>query len=269
MSAVLAELAIDWRRAALPQEDGYDTTIALRLAERERGWRRPPPPAAPAFCDGEVALRAWPDDEVPGKHLAPGELAHPNLERAAGYIRRLWPAAYRQFTRLVAECNPMRLTQGDEAKSFGSCSGHNGHRPFTMYVTYFDAFGTAESLVHEMAHIKLRCFGVQPESSTRLVRNHPDELYVSPLRTFRRPMMAVTHAYYSWLHLTELGIRLAPVEPQRARMRLARNLQWIAQMEREIRAYARLDAPGGRFFRELFGWSARLAERGAPLLEAA
>jgi len=270
VSDAFAGGAVDWARVAQPQEDGYDTAVALRLAEAELRWRKPAGPAqAPVFCDGQVALRPWPDEETPGKHLVPGRLDHPNLARAAGYVKALWPAAYRQFTALVAACYPLTLRDCDESTSIGSCSGHDAQVPFTLYVTCFEAFGTAESMVHEMAHIKLRCLGVQSESSTRLVRNDPDELYVSPLRAFRRPMMAVAHAFYSWLHLTELGTRFAALDAPRARLRLARNLGWIAQMEGEIKAHARLDEAGERFFGELYGWSRRLHARGRTLLEAA
>ena len=150
-----------------------------------------------------------------------------------------------------------------------SSRGHSPTPPFAVYVTCFDAFGTAESLVHEMAHVKLRCLGVQVESSSRLIVNPPTELYRSPLRSYRRPMTAVVHAFYSWLHITELDTRWAEVDPERALMRMARNCDWIQAMAQEIRAHARTDEAGCRFLPPLFAWAERLLARGRALLQTA
>ncbi|HTT41394.1 MAG TPA: HEXXH motif-containing putative peptide modification protein [Burkholderiales bacterium] len=260
---------VDWSRMAEPQEDGYDSAVTLALARDEQGWRKADAPDPPTFCDGRVALRLWPFDEVPGKDLVPGPVEHPNLVKAEEYVKTLWPAAYRQFAALVSEVYPMTLRDCDEKRSIGSCSGQNAHRPFTLYVTTFDPFGTAESLLHEMAHIKLRCVGVQVESCTRLILNDPAELYVSPLRSFKRPMTAVAHAFYSWLYLTELGVRLADRDAKRAFLRLPRNFQWIEQMRREIRTHARLDDAGREFFERLYAWADRLLLRGRALAQTA
>jgi HEXXH motif-containing protein len=147
-------------------------------------------------------------------------------------------------------------------KRIGSYSNHTPRPPFAVLVTCFDAFGAAESLVHEMAHVKLRCLGVQVESCSRLIVNAPTELYRSPLRPHPRPMTAVLHAFYAWLHITELDLRWAAVDPDRARSRLARNCDWIEAMAREILAHVRVDAAGQRFLPPLFAWAGDLLARG-------
>jgi HEXXH motif-containing protein len=162
----------------------------------------------------------------------------------------------------------MISSEHQDGKGIGSCSGHNVRRPFTIYVTHFDGFGTAESMLHEMAHIKLRCLGVQVENCSRLIVNHPSELYASPLRSFKRPMTAVVHAFYSWLHLTELDVRLAQYDHARACLRLRRNCEWIDQMLHEIRSNVRLDGEGEAFFMPLYAWADRLLGQGRSLIES-
>lgn len=260
---------VAWARVAEPQQDGYDTRVARALAEQEFGWRRPPVPAPPHAFDGRVALRSWPSDIPLNPELKPGRLEHPNLRRAEACIRNVWPVVHRQFADLVAELAPVDANDSASDSHIGSCSGHSPAPPFAVYVTCFDAFGAAESLVHEMAHVKLRCLGVRVESSSRLIMNPPSELYRSPLRSYPRPMTAVVHAFYSWLHLTELDVRWADVEPRRALMRLARNCIWIAAMAQEIQAHVRTDEAGRRFLPPLFAWAERLWTRGQTLLKAA
>lgn len=260
---------IDWMRVGEPQQDGYDTLVAVTLAKQELPWQQQPLPARPHAFDGRVALRPWQSDMPLNPQLQPGAIEQPNLRRAEAYVKSVWPVAHRQFADLVAELAPVDLREPAGTPRFGSYSGHSPAPPFAIYVTSFDAFGTAESLVHEMAHIKLRCLGVQLESSCRLIFNPPSELYRSSLRAYPRPMTAVVHAFYSWLHITELDTRLAAIDPERALMRMARNCDWIETMAREIAAHIRADAAGDRFLLPLFAWAGRLLTRGRTLVRAA
>lgn len=260
---------VDWARVAEPQQDGYDSGVALALAEREWGWRAPAPPEPPNAFDGRVALRTWRASEPISMALSPGNLGHPNLPRAEACVRRVWPAAHDQFARLVAELAPMNPCEQGRSGRIGSISGHSAALPFAVYTTCFDAFGTAESLVHEMAHLKLHCLGVQVESSLRLILNAPSERYRSPLRSHPRPMTALVHAFYSWLHITELDVRWAEVEAWRALMRLERNCLWIRAMAQEIVTHARTDEAGRLFLAKCFAWGGRLVLRGRALLDSA
>jgi HEXXH motif-containing protein len=258
----------DWARVAEPQPDGYDTGVALALAKRELNWQ-PLPAAAPHAFGGRVALRPWRSQAPLDPALVPGSLDDPILRRAEGCVKTAWPLLHRQFAALVAELAPMNLRGGAGAGRIGSYSGHAPAPPFAIYVTCFDTFGTAESLVHEMAHIKLRCLGLQVESATRLIVNRTAELYRSPLRSYPRPMTAVFHAFYSWLHITELDLRWAETDPHRALLRLARNCDWIEAMGREIAAHVRTDAAGECFLPPVFAWAGRLLTQGRALLRAA
>ena len=269
MYATISSHDVDWTRVSEPQRDGYDTLVALALAKRELHWTALAPPPPPHIFDGRVALRPWRSGVPLNPLLAPGSLEHANLRRAETYLKTAWPIAHRQFAELVAELAPMDLLGPASGARIGSYSGHSPAPPFAIYVTCFDAFGTAESLVHEMAHVKLRCLGVQIESASRLILNSPSELYRSPLRAHRRPMTAVVHAFYSWLHIVELDTRLADVEPRRALLRMARNCDWIEAMAQEIRANVRTDESGQRFLPQLFAWAERLLVRGRSLLRAA
>lgn len=260
---------VDWTRVSEPQPDGYDTRVALALAQQDFQWQRPPAPSLPHAFDGHVALRAWRPDIQVHPLLVPGSAEHPNLRRAEACVKSVWPDVHRQFAELVAELSPMDLREPAADGLIGSYSGHSPGPPFAIYTTYFDAFGAAESLVHEMAHIKLRCLGVQVESSTRLIVNPPSELYWSPLRAHRRPMTAVLHAFYSWLHITELDTRWAAVDPGRALLRMGRNCDWIAAMAREIQTHVRVDDAGRDFLPPMFAWAERLLTRGRALLREA
>lgn len=258
---------VEWSKVAEPQEDGYDIKVTLALAQEERQWEKPKTINPPTFCDGQVGLRLWPFGNTPNRELVPGPVEHPNLFQAEKFLKELWPKGYEQFTQLVGEVYPMTFSEHKEGTGIGSCSGHNVQRPFTIYVTHFDAFGTAESMLHEMAHIKLRCLGVQVETCSRLILNDSSELYVSPLRSFKRPMTAVVHAFYSWLHLTELDVRLAPHNRVRASLRLQRNCDWIGQMLCEIRSNVRLDRAGEAFIKPMYAWAERLLVEGRALME--
>lgn len=257
---------IDWARVCEPQQSAYDTSVALGLAERELNWLPPPHPTPPHAFDGRVALRTPRPDVVLSPLLGPGPLDHPNLRWAETCLKTAWPAVHQQFAALIAEIALMDVRQPSGGARTGSHSNHIATPPFAIYVTFFDAFGAAESLVHELAHIKLHCLGVQIESSSRLIVNLPTELYRSPVRSYGRPMTAVLHAFYSWLHITELDIRWAAVDPQRAVLRLRRNCEWIKAMAREIAAYARTDAAGAQFLPALFAWAKRLVTQGQALL---
>jgi len=257
---------VDWSRVCEPQQDGYDSAVALALAERELGWQRPPPPQPPHAFDGRVAVRAWRPDIPVNPLLGPGSADDPNLDEAEACVKRAWPLAHLQFGALIAELAPMNLREAPGRGTIGSHSGHSPEPPFAIFTTCFEAFGAAESMVHEMAHVKLRCLGLQIESSSRLILNPASELYRSPLRHYPRPMTAVLHAFYSWLHITELDIRWAKIDPDRALLRMARNCDWIEAMAREIQAHARTDDAGSSFLPALFAWAERLLSRGRALL---
>ena len=105
-------MTVDWGRVAEPQEDQYDTRVALELvtgrstAQHPVPYQRRPVGFAPTLFDGHVAVR-YLAPRCPGHPVNQhGPLRHPNLEIAVGLVRR-WPKVYRQFQLLMDTFHPM------------------------------------------------------------------------------------------------------------------------------------------------------------------
>lgn len=274
-------MRIDWSRLAEPQADQHDTQVAWELVTtttsplRRVPHRRRLPAGAPTFCEGAVAIRYIAEEPPGAPRNANGPLGHPNLELAAAYVRR-WPAAYQQFRALMDTFHPMIDTMVPPEQwnlQIGSNSHSDEDKFGTMYATVYDPVGTAEAMVHELAHNKLRALGVYVESAQRLVTNPPDELFESPVRKDRmRPMTAVLHAQFSFIHVTQLDLCMLETETDaRARDAMLTMLAWnvprMALGFDEIRSAIRVDAMGRLFIDSFFAWSARVIEAGARLLD--
>lgn len=278
--------SIDWSRLAEPQADQYDTEIALRLAtttvgpERPQFYQRMPVGSAPAVFDGQVAVRhvyrTLPEfGPLLGQYPdAPAD--HPNIALAAEHVR-CWPAAFAQCQRLLEAIHPALDPQMPLVSSeiYRGSSCHSFERLFgTMWATIFCPLGLAEAMVHEMAHQKLRVLGVSFESATTVVGNDPTDLYVSPIIKDRlRPMTAVLHAEYSYVHVTALDIHLLRAERDPARRAvlrevLARNLARIEEGIDCIRTHFRPGEHGRAFMEGFYDWTARTVRAGHELLAA-
>ena len=127
-----------------------------------------------------------------------------------------WPVAFRQCQRLLEAIHPAidrRFPLESDAIYRGS-SSHSYERLFgTVWLTVMCPIGAAEAIVHEMAHQKLRVLGVSFELASRVVGNDRRSLYVSPIVKDRlRPMTAVLHAQYSYIHVTQLDIHILDSE---------------------------------------------------------
>jgi hypothetical protein len=265
---------IDWTRAAAPQEDQYDTLLALYFAaitaspQRPLPYVRAPVGDAPTIFDDAVAVR-YINADCPGAPLLNhGPLDHPNIGVAVEYVRR-WPLAFEQFKMLMHSFHPMiklDTAEADYREGLGSYSHSDEPRLGSMYGTFYDPLGLAQAFVHEMAHNKLRALGVQIDSALRIVANAPDELYVSPVIKDRlRPMTAVLHAEYSFAYVTALDLEMIRHESSEPRLRillrfLERNLRRIEEGIGEIRQHARLDEVGIPFMAGLYAWIERLVD---------
>jgi HEXXH motif-containing protein len=277
---------IHWRRMVEPQPDHYDTAMTLRLAGetttalRPQPYRRTAPAREPTIFDGSVAVRHV-YRELPefcaGLGASEGNFLdaptdHPNLRRAAELIR-CWPTVFEQCQQLLEAVHPaidVRIPFRTNDLYRGSNS-HSYERRFgTLWATIHCQFGLANAVVHEMAHQKLRALGVSVESAMRIVANDPTERYESPVIKDRlRPMMAVLHAEYSFLYVTELELHIvrsmAPGPTRRALMAvLATNRGRISQGLAVLRRHLRTDAEGGEFAEALFRWADRLIAEAAP-----
>ncbi|HEV3000522.1 MAG TPA: HEXXH motif-containing putative peptide modification protein [Solirubrobacteraceae bacterium] len=251
----------DWARLAEPQEDGYDTAVVERLSG-------PAPAAAPAdglwFAVAPV-YAGRPDFRRDFARFGVADAGHPNLAAAVALVDR-WPVGAAQARRLIrvlhAGLDPE--VAPDVGWETISTASHSYEDAFgTMWATVHSALGLAEAIVHEMAHHKLRAYGVRFESADRVVANAPRERYPSPLLAGRpRPMPAVVHAQYAVLHM--VALKLAILASGRspaaglARALLRRDLRIAAEGAAVIRRNLVVDGAGERFMPALWDWQARL-----------
>jgi HEXXH motif-containing protein len=266
-------VTLDWSRLAEPQDDGYDTAAALSLAT---GYTRRPVDGLPTIADGAVAVRYLDQPEMAPPRFALAPPDHPNLGRAVDYLRR-WPAGYTQFRALVDSVHPCTDPQIPPplADVTVGSSSHSHEQWFgTVCVTVDNALGCAQALVHEMAHQKLRALGVSVEGARRLITNDPADLYPSPIKIgIRRPMTAVLHAQYSFIHVIQLDLfMLAGEDDLRARHHilqlLLRNVVRLEPGHATLAAHARTDAEGAPFLAGFLAWSRRALDAGYAALNA-
>ncbi|MCB9704062.1 MAG: radical SAM protein [Myxococcales bacterium] len=274
---------VAWARMAEPQEDGYDAEIALALATRNCTFSgraellRWPIGDAPTIADGAIAVRHISRRCPLAPTLENGPLTHPNIALAVDQVRR-WPAIYRQLQRLCHTLHPLIDPAIPEARwpeVSGSCS-HTFPEWFgAILATIYDPLGLAQALVHELAHTKLRALGVDIERARGLITNDPAQRFESPIRTdIPRPMSAVFHAEYSFIHVTELDLRMLDhAEDDALRRRLlallARNVPRMRAGLRVIEGAIEVDRDGERFVDAFLGWARRVLDEGERRLAGA
>jgi hypothetical protein len=272
-------LASDWSRAAVPQADQYDALLALHLAKttlspgRERLYTPAPVGDEPTCFEGRVAVRhCYPDWLYPGFVDAPAD--HPHLALAAELLSR-WPVAYEQFCLLIDTVHPLLAPDDphDDPDHFGYTRSHGEEHMFgSLMASVNSPVMLAECFLHEMAHHKLRAFGVSFEACTRLIANAPDELFESPLRKDQaRPMTAVFHAMYALTYMTELDLRIIDREPGGNRMpkllrRLGTNLGRLEEGRSVLESSMRLDREGEAFVAPYHAWVEDIVDRGRRAL---
>ncbi len=272
---------VDWSRMAEPQKDGYDTEMTLRMAGhgvtplRTQPYRRRPIDGAATFCDGNVAIRPAPELGLMTDKILPAGLDHANLAAGAALLAR-WPTAYAQFRRLVDTVypytDPQQARMGEAA--LGS-SSHSYEEDFgSIHATVDNALGFAQALIHEMAHQKLRALGVSIETADRIIANDPSQRFESAIRKDQmRPMTAVFHAQYSFIHVTALDLyMLAASQSERERqyilMLLARNVPRMQEGYEEVSRHIETDAAGRLFVDAFMKWSADILQCGHAELNA-
>lgn len=282
LDARVSPIDVDWRRMAEPQEDGYDAEIALAAARVHcSASGRPdllrwPLGDAPTIFAGTVAVRHVSRRSPLGPELENGPLTHPNIAAAVAQVAR-WPAAYRQIQRLVHTFHPLvdpRVPEVAWAGLSGSCS-HTFPEWFgAIFATIYDPLGLAQAFVHEVAHTKLRALGVDIERASALIRNPPGARYLSPIRTdIPRPMTAVFHAVYSFIHVTELDLRMLehagdPALRRRVLDLLGRNVPRMRAGLAVIEGDIVVDAAGEAFLAGFLPWARRVLDDGERRLAA-
>jgi prolyl 4-hydroxylase len=276
--------ALDWSMLAEPQGDQYDTEVILALAstttspERPKPYVRTPIGSSPSSFDGHVAIRyVYHDlpDFIPLNAQYPDAPAnHRNIQIAAEHVRT-WPVAYKQCQRLLEAIHPgmdpgiplesTEIYRGSLCHSYECLFG-------TLWATIFCPIALAEAIVHEMAHQKMRVLGTSFESARSIVGNNPSDLYISPIIKDReRPMTAVLHAEYSYVHVTALDIQLFKAEREASRRKvlsevLERNMLRIEEGYATIQEHFIPGEHGREFMEGFLRWTERTIREAKELL---
>jgi HEXXH motif-containing protein len=273
---------IDWSRMAEPQTDGYDTAAILRLVAQEPAPWRPQPPrrepvgGAPSVCDGAVAVAIRDEPLLPAPRFAPVEDVHPNFRTALDYVAR-WPVANAQWPSIVhtVQCyTDTSIPPAERDTRLGSASHSVNERFGVIGLTIDSPLNTAQAVVHEMAHHKLRAMGIANEDAIRIVANPPQDLFPSPVVVEQpRPMTAVLHAEYSFIHVTQLDLMMLECEADdksRANMLalLARNVPRMEAGFATIHQHMQTDAVGKIFIGAFLDWCDRVLTSGRRILQA-
>jgi HEXXH motif-containing protein len=263
--------SISWDRLAEPQEDQYDSLVVLEFARR-RGYVRSEPGSHPTFFDGKIAIRN--DGPYLGPDCVPASADHPNIAATRELVRS-WPAVSAQLPLLIESVNVFLHTGSPSIDDgVGSNSSSGGSEFGIVSSTVNSAVGFAGSLVHEMAHHKLRALGVQFETAERLIRNPPEQKFRSPVRyDCLRPMAAVLQGQYSFTYSAAMCLAIVRPRGNPGRDRriaeeaLAVKLPKLVFGLEVLKRHARVDAEGAAFLEGLFSWSYRLFEEGFSLLK--
>ena len=269
---------IAWEKLARPLPNLYDAAVILAFASAEqsprcgrRYTRRTPASGERTFFGGEISVRHLSTVcNLPSLPFAEnGPLDAPQIDTAESLIRN-WPEGYEAFAVLMDTLSPI-ISRGASEYS----ASHSEEDLFgTMYATVHDPLALAECCVHEMAHHKLRALGVGVNRARTILRNSPDELYVSPIiKDRKRPMSAVLHATYAFLHVLELLIAVATKETRpafrtTAIARMARDGTRVEEGVQVIRESGVFDGNGVAFFSGLSEW-AEVALRRSQVIAAA
>ncbi|RVH69230.1 hypothetical protein CN198_14320 [Sinorhizobium meliloti] len=250
-------MTVDWERISEPQSDQYDSRVILEMVGPQFKQQGPANGDDIRVFDNRVVCKPntyWDAEEFP-----PVEANHPNVALACELIGR-WPPAFEQCQHLLSEIL-VSWWCGATSKTLGCSSGPGPSGFGSVCVTVFNPLGAAEGIVHELAHHKLRALGIQVEAAEQFIINSSAELYHSPIRYDKlRPMSAVLHAEYSYLHVAQLDINVArslktkPEQRAIAAQALAIYLPKLEYGRSVIENNIRLDGNGVAFLRGLLGW---------------
>jgi HEXXH motif-containing protein len=257
---------IDWARTVRPQQDGYDLAILARLLSDDRppwlpvGARidAPPPAGFPCLEGSRTAIGFAGAPLIVQPPFVAVEGIPPALAAAVGLVRR-WPEMAAQWPRIVNTIQPYTDPTAAPGR-LGSCSHNEAWRFGAIALTADCALGAAQAIVHETAHHKLRALGVDNEQAVRIIRNPAADLFPSPVVGCPRPMTALLHAHYSFMHVLELDLRMLDGEEDPGRRRdivtlLRRNAVRLAESGETIRRHADTDEAGAPFVGELLRWT--------------
>lgn len=259
------DLALDWSRVAEPQLDSYDLfAFSGALAKRRCSSSN-----HSHFFEGAVCAIDLTDELACRTGFVSAPLYHLPM---AIELLRCWPVVHKAFPVLVDTIVPVAIPGLDTRSSTGSSSTHLQSYPRTVFVTTFDAIGTATALVHEMAHLKLHSIGIHIEESASLILNDASELFESPVRKDKgRPMQAILHAAYAFAHIADLLIHIMggdayiSVDTPHAMM-LYRSLSKLEPAIAVLRTHVRTDRRGSDLLAGFLNWGDRVMVDGQEVL---
>jgi len=246
----------NWSRMVRPHKDEYDTDHLLALAVAS-GWDKTVHPSSSFWFDGCIAVAPISEDlrSLPQTRSAADILDIPYDFPTLPAIERLvatWPEGYQQVKRLIQRTHVGRTGNPTIQRSWSHVWG-------VVSFTVDDPVGGAEALVHEMAHLKLTAMGCFLEQAFRFLHNDPTDLYQSPVLTDRqRPMTAVLHATYAWMHILalDLTVMAASAAPDTSLLaRAVANNQRVRCGLDEITRHAVLDSAGQQLICVLQKWA--------------
>jgi len=272
--------AVNWGRVALPQADGYDTALILELANmRFPQWQKARQTPVPNhFLEGAIGLQQlrFKENEHPlGSDFGNAPLEHPVYAETERLLKA-WPEAYHQTRALVHTLHPASYSHlGPEQwhEVTGSCSHCFEFEFGVVHASVHDAVALAQALVHEMAHMKLFALGFWKESSGHLLLNDVKEGYDGTVRTDKpRPMSAILHAQYSFIHvialdLAMLNIAASEAEYEHIMALLERNVPRMEKGHLTLEKHARMDANGKAFMDSFMPWSRQMIDQGYAVLK--
>lgn len=264
--------AVDWRRVAEPQEDGYDIIATLQAVTQSRYAsfaRTRPMPADRSLVwpEGRTRFVKLADNVAPDSTLRDMPPDHINVKQGLRLLDT-WPIIRPLCRQVLIGLAPLTMGVPGGSGSHGCCCGNFGDDFGWIYVTADSPSGFAEGIVHEMGHWKLRALGIWFEDWTdTLLLNSPSELYTSPVRKdIERPMGAVLHAQYSYIHVAAICVAIlkATLQPTKDDVDwTALQLRRIEEGQHTVRSYAHGTPEAGVPFLEgLDDWTTRVLKEG-------
>lgn len=256
---------------ACPQPDGYDTNAFYALAA-SRGYMQPDATDGPRWLDGAMLIDSG--STYLARDTTPASLDHPNIDTGARLLA-LWPEMYSQCQHLLHRVAFFIDSRHDIDCIVGSVCGPGPDGFGSISTTVNNHVGVAEAIVHELAHHKLRAMGVDVEHAEAFILNDPAELHPSPIRyDLNRPMSAVLHAQYSYVHIAALDIKIvtAALDADRdqkiAQQSLAIILPKLEFGQQILSSSAKLDNQGTEFMEGLDDWTNDVLRDGFAILNS-
>lgn len=248
-------MSIDWSKMAAPQTDYRDTTWLLQLAAEK--WKY-----VPGYAGGPrwMGLELLSGKEE-GSNAKSAPLDDARLQAVEPRLKAV--QEIRDALILLDHFSPLMHVQNFGR---GCTSGHDkpsiGGR-IGCYVTIDDPTGCAEGIVHELAHQRLHCMGVDLDGHDgTLFVNDSVERFFSPIRRDRlRPMCAPVHGIYAYTWVLEIDL-----SAEDGHEYLKQNVPKVRHGLLEIEKGVIPTEAGEAFFSSFFAWGSDLVRRGEARL---